>query len=317
MLKLALGIGGDVTQFSGAAEGGGSRRRGGRSLRRGAIDVEIRDDAPRAVTSSPACTNDQAHAEIADLEEVVWIEPVGEDTGDNTEASHTIQTATLDGHLIWDRGHPRGGSGDRRARPRPAGSGAIASSPAPPRTPRGLAPQAAGRPQRVLPAPLQGHSTFVAAIAAGDDRNPPGSSPPWRRLAARLVCGNRLDLNPPVANTLFSLTLAGGAGAFVHSNSWHRNTNQPRCWREARCRCTACSTPRSTTSPSTTRTTRARRATTPRSSTAGDREERAVRRGGPADPNEMNLGDGNPGPTADGRRKPDPWRSAAGSNPPW
>jgi Subtilase family len=65
------------------------------------------------------------------------------------------------------------------------------------------------------------HATFTAGCAVGDDVAQPGQAPA-RGLAwaATLVCGNRLDLDD--ANLLFAeLTRAAAAGAHVHSNSYH------------------------------------------------------------------------------------------------
>ena len=311
--KLAPGIGGDVAQFSAALlkEADPAVVEAGLAAV-GATDVEIRDDRTAGGhLIARFALDDQARlAEVADLEEVIWIEPVGEDTGDNTEASHTIQTATLDGHPIWDRGiHGEGqviGVLDRG----PPDQGHCFFA--------GPAPNTPGPGHRKLlavrnaspPAPLQGHATFVAAIAAGDDRNLPGSSA--RRggaWAARLVCGNRLDLNPPISNTLFNeLTLAGGAGAFIHSNSWHRNTNP------------AALPARGAPAVYTVLDSQVDNFTFNNENhlvvgSAGNNGEELGPPGtaknalcvgaAQADPNEMNLGDGNPGPTADGRRKPD------------
>ena len=311
--KLAPGIGGDVAQFSAALlkEADPAVVEAGLAAV-GATDVEIRDDRTAGGhLIARFALDDQARlAEVADLEEVIWIEPVGEDTGDNTEASHTIQTATLDGHPIWDRGiHGEGqviGVLDRG----PPDQGHCFFA--------GPAPNTPGPGHRKLlavrnaspPAPLQGHATFVAAIAAGDDRNLPGSSA--RRggaWAARLVCGNRLDLNPPISNTLFNeLTLASGAGAFIHSNSWHRNTNP------------AALPARGAPAVYTVLDSQVDNFTFNNENhlvvgSAGNNGEELGPPGAAknalcvgaaqADPNEMNLGDGNPGPTADGRRKPD------------
>ena len=66
----------------------------------------------------------------------------------------------------------------------------------------------------------QGHATFVAGCAAGDQDDAPGSAAhrggAW---AAKLVCGNRLDLQQ--TTLLAELTASAGAGASIHSNSWH------------------------------------------------------------------------------------------------
>lgn len=69
--------------------------------------------------------------------------------------------------------------------------------------------------------PPSDHATFTAGIAVGDDVNRPGASPhrgvAW---AASLVCGNRLDLGE-VSSLFAELLAAGQAGARIHSNSWH------------------------------------------------------------------------------------------------
>jgi hypothetical protein len=72
--------------------------------------------------------------------------------------------------------------------------------------------------------PAGRHATFVAGCAAGDERDHAGAhqdrGSAW---AARLVCGNRNDLHQP--NTVFAeLAAAMAAGAFIHTNSWHFDT---------------------------------------------------------------------------------------------
>jgi Subtilase family len=70
------------------------------------------------------------------------------------------------------------------------------------------------------------HATFTAGCAVGDDLNRPGTAPDrgiaW---AAKLVTGNRLDLN--TVSLLSELTKAGEAGARVHSNSYHSRPQGP------------------------------------------------------------------------------------------
>ena len=65
------------------------------------------------------------------------------------------------------------------------------------------------------------HPTFVAGCLAGDDFQSPGQSTnrggAW---AARLFCGNRLDLDGG-STLLAELTAAMAGGATIHSNSWH------------------------------------------------------------------------------------------------
>ena len=65
-----------------------------------------------------------------------------------------------------------------------------------------------------------GHASFVAGCIAGDSWEQRGLHA-WRGAAwaARLVCGDRQDLT--TTTLLAQLTLAAGYGALVHSNSWH------------------------------------------------------------------------------------------------
>jgi Subtilase family len=104
------------------------------------------------------------------------------------------------------------------------------------------------------------------------------------------------------------LGLASQAGAFIHSNSWHRNTNAPRL-------------PTRGLPPVYSGLDREVDNFTFANENhlvVGSAGNRTNELGPPgtaknalcvgaaqADPNEMNFGNGNPGPTADGRRKPD------------
>ena len=230
-LKLAPGIGGDVTQFSAALlkEADPAVVDAG-LVAVGATDVEIRDDRTAGGHLIARFTlDDQARlAEVADLEEVVWIEPVGEDTGDNTEASHTIQTATLDGHPIWDRGiHGEGqviGVLDRG----PPDQGHCFFA--------GPAPNTPGPGHRKLlavrnaspPAPLQGHATFVAAIAAGRRPQPAGQQRPPRRGLGRAP-GVRQPTRPEPAHLEHALqrTHAGPRGGRLHPQQQLAPQHQP------------------------------------------------------------------------------------------
>ena len=73
----------------------------------------------------------------------------------------------------------------------------------------------------------QGHATFVAGCAGGDRSDAPGQSEfrggAW---AAKLVCGNRLDLKN--TSLLAELNASAGAGASIHSNSWHKRLGAGR-----------------------------------------------------------------------------------------
>ncbi len=234
-LKLAPGIGGDVTQFSAALLAEADPAVVEAALAAvGATDVEIRDDRAsggdlierfRARRSGHRLPGTSRHGG-GRLDRANWRghrRPLG--------AAHTIQTATLDGHPIWDRGlHGEGqvigvidtGPPDVRH--------CFFAGPAP-NTPGPGHRKLVSESRNASPLPqLQHHATFVAAIAAGDDRDLAGSSAhrggAW---AARLACGNRLDVRLGGPSTLSAeLGLASHAGAFIHSNSWHRQHNTRR-----------------------------------------------------------------------------------------
>jgi hypothetical protein len=65
------------------------------------------------------------------------------------------------------------------------------------------------------------HATFTSGIAAGDEIGNLGAHP-LRGVAfgARLACGNKRDIDA-TSSVLAELTAAASAGAFVHTNSWH------------------------------------------------------------------------------------------------
>ena len=149
------------------------------------------------------------------------------------------------------------------------------------------------------------HSTFTCGIAAGDDVGNPGSNR-HRGIAwdARLVCGNRLDL--ATSSLMAELSAAAESGAFVHSNSWHskpQGSRLPATYDQR--------------SADVDRFTWMNEDHVVLGSSGNTGEEQgppgtaknavcvsATVADGPAsDPD--GVGDGNRGPTADGRRKPD------------
>ncbi|WP_292833504.1 S8 family serine peptidase [Microbacterium sp.] len=149
--------------------------------------------------------------------------------------------------------------------------------------------------------PPSDHATFAAGCAVGDDAHRPGASPDrgiaW---AAKLVSGNRLDLK---TTTLFAeLTQARDAGARVHNNSYHskpQGSGNPAIYEER--------------SRYVDEFTWVNEEHLVVASSGNSGEEQ-----GPpgtaknalcvscaaVDPGDA-VGDGNPGPTADGRRKPE------------
>jgi Subtilase family len=274
----------------------------------GAHDVVISDD--REIGGGLAVTfalDDPALvAQVAAVEDVIWIDLVGEIVMTNTEAAGTIQGGSPTAFPLWAHGlHGEGqviavlDSGlpdmnhcffadDPPNTPGPDHRKVLAT-----RDRSGLID-----PQRV------GHPTFVAAIAAGDERGNSGAN--TRRggaWAAKLVCANNKDIGPG-NSVLAEFIRSKAAGATIHSNSWFNATVTA-----------GTPAPYSTMSRDV-------------DAFAFDNEDHLIvgstgnstdRVQGPpgvakntlcvgaaqAHPNHMNLGSGTPGPTADGRRKPD------------
>ncbi|HEX9277466.1 MAG TPA: S8 family serine peptidase [Casimicrobiaceae bacterium] len=238
---------------------------------------------------------------IAALPEVQVIEEVPEQKDDNVNTAGTDQSGTPGTPSIWNQGlHGEGQI-----------IGMIDSSPLdinhcffqdPVNNAPGFAHRkvvqirnAAGR------TPVE-HGTFVAGCAAGDDFNNPGAHA--RRggaWAARLVSGVRADV---ASNSLLSeLSEAAAMGATIHTNSWHDDTagnGNPATYNQ------------NAADADTFMWNNEDHLILGSAGNVGEEQ-------GPpgtaknaicvcaasADPNEMNFGDGNTGPTADGRRKPD------------
>ena len=76
--------------------------------------------------------------------------------------------------------------------------------------------------------PLAGkHSTFVAGCAAGDAIDQLGQHPDrGAAWAARLAAADLFDL-AQVSTIIAELSAAAGAGACIHTNSWHHKTGSP------------------------------------------------------------------------------------------
>jgi hypothetical protein len=237
--------------------------------------------------------------QIASIEDLQWVEEVAESVDDNVEAAGTIQSGSAVKHSIWDKGlHGEGqvigvldngpldighcffedpasnnpGPGHRKVRALRNASG---SAPGP-------------------------HATFVSGCAAGDDFNNPGASAhrggAW---ASQLVSGNRVGMG-----TLFAeLAAAAGAGASIHSNSWHDNTagvGQPALYNQ-----NAADVDAFTWNNEDHLVLGSAGNTGEQQGPPGTAKNAICVSAARADPDEMDLGDGNPGPTADGRRKPD------------
>jgi hypothetical protein len=238
---------------------------------------------------------------IARLEEVRWIEEVPERIEDNGTTAGTMQSGTPGTEPIWDQGiHGEGqiigvidsnvvdvnhcwfiDSTDNTIRPAHRKVVGIRNS-----TSSGNG----------------AHATFVCGIAVGDDTNNPGGhANRGNAWAARITYGNNADLD---SNSLLSyLSAAATDGAAVHTNSWHDDTagsGNPATYNQ------------NAADVDTFTWFNEDHLVFGSAGNVGEEQgppgtaKNAICVGATMrDPNEMNFGDGNPGPTADGRRKPD------------
>lgn len=263
--------------------------------------VDVRELGGPARVQAVFSDADQLRA-VARLEEVRWIEEVGEIIDDSVGAATTNHSGTSGTSATWGAGLD--------------GEGQIIGV-----IDAGLpdinhcffqdpVDNAPGPSHRKIIANRNGsgshwHSTFAAACAAGDDFNNPGTGGQrggaW---AARLVCGRNGEVFS--GSALAEFTEAASFGAVIHTNSWHEdNTNGSNqaiysqmsvdtdqfCWNNEDHLVLGSS---------------GNTATPPEEQGAPGTAKNAICvTAAMADPNENSVGDGNPGPTADGRRKPD------------
>lgn len=234
-------------------------------------------------------------SQIAQLDGVRWIEEVGEAKLDNGTTAGTVQSGTPGTTPVWNQGlHGENqiigvidgpidinhcffrDNVDNTIRPahrkivgfRNATGGAASN-----------------------------HGTFVAGIVAGDDFNNLGvNANRGMAWAARMTFGNNADIG---SNSLLSyLNSAATDGAFIHTNSWHDEPNPQYSqfaadvdtfvWNNEDHLVLGSSgnVGESIGPPGTAKNAICVSATA-------------------RDPNEMNFGDGNNGPTPDNRRKPE------------
>jgi Subtilase family len=228
---------------------------------------------------------------VARLEGIRWIEEVAEQVEDNGISAGTIQSGTPGDEPVWDRGiHGEGqiiGVVD---------SGVIDMGHCMFRDPVNNVPGVNHRKVLgVRGASVSDHATFVAGIAAGDDFNNLGfGANRGNAWAARLVSGRRGE------GAFNAFTANRAVGATIHTNSWHDDTGSPAIYNQ-----TAADVDTFLWN-------------NPDHLVFGSMGNNGEEQGPPGtakdavgvnaarrDPNEMFVGDGNPGPTADGRRKPD------------
>lgn len=236
--------------------------------------------------------------QLADLEDIRWLEPVLRVRTDNVAAAGVIQSGNANVRSIWAKGL----HGENQI------IGIMDEGPidiehcffAQP------APNTAGPTHRKIvdirdasEGGASGHATFVAGCAAGDDIGSPGGHPArggaW---AARVASASFWDA--VISGSLLQeLTAATANGVFIHSNSWHRFNGTPSVYdllcsevdefmflNEDHIFLGASGKPDQLQGPPGT-------------------AKNAICVSAADLANPMNLGDGDPGPTSDGRRKPD------------
>jgi subtilase family protein/CARDB protein len=238
---------------------------------------------------------------LAALPEVRLIEEVPEQKIDNSNTAGTNQSGTPGTRGIWDAGlHGEGQV-----------IGMIDSSPLdinhcffqdPANAAPGLAHRKVLQIRNAGGVASTAHATFVAGCAAGDDFNNPGTH--VRRggaWAARLVSGTTTDVSS--GSMLAELNAAASMGAAIHTNSWHDDTagnGNPATYNQ-----TSADVDTFTWNNEDCLVLGSAGNTGEEQGPPGTAKNAICVAAAQADPNEMNLGDGNPGPTADGRRKPD------------
>jgi hypothetical protein len=244
-------------------------------------------------------------AAFAAVDAVRWIEPVPETVDDGVVRGASTSAGTAGLAAVWERGlHGEGqliGIID---------NGVLDLSHCFFKDTADNTPRPAHRKvvelRNAAMTPLRPHATFVAGCAAGDDVHSPGFATyrggAW---AAKLVAGNRKDIDAS-STLLAELTAAAAAGATIHSNSWHskpQGSGKPAIYDTRAAEVDAFawfnedhlilgSSGNSTPIPE-------------EQGPPGTAKNAICVSAASANPDGPSLGDGNPGPTADGRRKPD------------
>lgn len=245
-------------------------------------------------------------ARAADIADVVWLDVVGEIVTTNVGAAGTIQGGSPTTFPLWSQGlHGEGQVIGVIDNGPPNLNHCFFADAANPTPGPGHRKVLAVRDRGGVVDPAQnGHASFVAGIAAGDELGNSGSNP--RRggaWAARLVCGNHNDIG--TTNSMLSeLVRAKAAGATIHNNSWFNATVS------AGTRATYSQMARDVDLYSFLNEDHLVLGSTGntvdnKQGAPGIAKNALCVGAAQAHPNTTNLGSGTPGPTADGRRKPD------------
>jgi hypothetical protein len=239
---------------------------------------------------------------LAQHEDVRWIEEIAELVDDDVNAATTIQSGTAGTAPIWNQGlHGE----DQIIGMIDAGMPDIGHcffSDAAPNTP--------GPAHRKI-LDLRGtathwHSVFAAGVAVGDDVNNPGThanrGSAW---AARLVAGDNGDLSEfgGSSSILSEFSAAAAMGATVHTNSFHEDNTDGA--NRAIYSQMSVDTDTFVWNNEDHLILGSAGNTGEEQGAPGTAKNAICVTAAMADPNEDNIGDGNPGPTADGRTKPD------------
>ena len=269
----------------------------------GASDVKVQDDRKlrgslRVLFIVPSR---DLVPRIARIEGVRWIEEVAEMILDNGTTAGTIQSGTPGTTPIWAQGIRGEGQiigiidsvvdinhcmfqDTVNNTVRPAHRKAVGL--------RNTSGSGAGA-----------HGTFVAGIAVGDDFNTLGTNANrGNAWAARFTFGNNADV-PGTSSVLAYLVAANGDGAAIHSNSWHDDTagsGNPATYNQ-----TAEDVDTFVWNDEDNLVLGSAGNNGEEQGPPGTAKNAICVGATQRDPNEMTFGDGNPGPTADGRRKPD------------
>jgi M6 family metalloprotease-like protein len=239
---------------------------------------------------------------IAQIEEVRWIEEIPEIIYDNVNAAGTIQSGSASNQDIWNQGlHGEGqiiGVLD---------NGPLDINHCFFQDPVNNTPSFSHRKvlavRNASGTAAGGHATFVAGCAAGDDfNNPAAHNRRGGAWAARLVSGNTKDLDS-TNSMLAELSAAADMDAAIHTNSWHDDTagkGNPAKYNQR-----AADVDSFTWNNEDHLVLGSAGNTGEQQGPPGTAKNAICIGASQADPNEMNFGDGNNGPTADGRRKPD------------
>ena len=238
---------------------------------------------------------------VAALPEVRLIEEVPEQKDDNVNTAGTNQSGTPATQSIWNQGL----HGENQV------IGMIDSSPVdinhcffqdPVDNTPGFAHRKVVQIRNGTGLGSTFHATFVAGCAAGDDFNNPGAhAQRGGAWAARLVSGTRADVN--TGSMLAELSAAAAMGARIHTNSWHDDTEgngNPASYNQ-----TAADVDTFMWNNEDHLVLGSAGNVGEEQGPPGTAKNAICVCAAQADPNEMNFGDGNTGPTADGRRKPD------------